>query len=493
MKRKAGILLHISSLPGKYGIGTLGEAAYKFVDFLEEAGQKYWQVLPIGPTSYGDSPYQSASVYAFNPYFIDFDLLQQEGLLDKADYENVCFGTNELDVDYALLFETKTKVLKKAYKNKEKISKEFKAFCQENKSWLDDYSLFMAIKESFGSVAWNEWPNEYRLKDAKTLAIFKEKNAEDIDVCKFIQFLFYRQWMALKKYANDKKIKIIGDMPIYVAYDSSDVWGEPELFYLDSNLDPIDVSGCPPDGFSEDGQLWGNPLYNWEYMKNHGYEWWVKRIKAALTLFDVVRIDHFRGFAGYFAIKFGEKTARHGEWRKGPGYDLFSVINERLPGSEIIAENLGFLDDDVRKLLSQCGYPGMCIAEFEFGDANYSSMRDGFEQNNVIYTGTHDNQTVMSFYNEQPEDYKRFINDICNIKPTDLPNLRIIEKCMYSIPDTCIIPLQDYLGLTDDDGRMNVPSTLGENWRYRCKMEDFDKKLSSYIFHLTVKSSRYND
>lgn len=492
MSKKAGVLLHISSLPNPYGIGTLGSSAYMFVDFLEAAGQKLWQVLPIGPTSFGDSPYQSSSVYAFNPYFIDLDILSKKGLLQKEDYENLDFGCNELDVDYSKLFIVKNSILKKTYEKKDIVQEQFLEFCKENSFWLEDYALFFVIKEFFGNVAWNEWPKEYRLRDKKTLTIFRDKHFDEIETVKFIQYLFYDQWVQLKKYANDKGIEIIGDMPIYVAYDSADVWSYPTRFDLDENLNPIEVAGCPPDDFAEDGQLWGNPLYNWEHMAMNNYSWWVERIKMSMKIFDIVRIDHFRGFAGYFAIKFGEPNARNGVWKKGPGYDLFKAVNEKLPDAKIIAENLGFLDEDVHKLLNQCGYPGMVIAEFEFGDGNsYSPMRGNFSYNNVIYTGTHDNQTIASFYEEQPDEFKDKIDDICSIYFHHKPWLRIIERIFRTEPKFAIVPLQDYLGLLDDEGRMNIPSTLGKNWRYRARLKDFSPRLARYMKQLTIESGRY--
>ena len=491
MERKAGILLHVSSLPNKYGIGTLGKSAYQFVDFLASAGQKYWQVLPITPTNYGDSPYQSSSVYAYNPYFIDFDILNEMGLLRKCEYQNEYYGSNPKDVDYACLFDVKNRVLKRACTRRDLYEKQFKKFCKDNAIWLDGYALYEAIKEFFGNKSWNTWPSEYRLRDEKTLKKFIKEHKEEIEGKKFIQWLFYYQWMNLKEYATEKGVEIIGDMPIYVAYDSADVWANPEMFWLDENLNPVKVAGCPPDAFSPDGQLWGNPLYRWDLMKEANYSWWVSRISKSLELFDIVRIDHFRGFAGYFTIPFGDTTAHNGCWVEGPGYDLFRVINEQLPGAKIIAENLGFLDQSVHDLLDACGYPGMYIMQFDFGNGyDYSPLRDGLKENNVIYTGTHDNQTILSWYNELNDHLTWCVNEYFGITPQDKPHLKIVEGTMKTTPFMCIIPLQDYLGLLDSEGRMNIPSTLGVNWRYRCLRSDFNASLAKYIKKITKDSNR---
>ena len=492
MERKAGILMHISSLPGKYGLGSLGKEAYEFVDFLEKSGQTYWQVLPITPTNYGDSPYQSSSVYAFNPYFIDFDMLNKMGVLYKKDYKHEFYGNNPLDADYSNLFYVKNKVLSKVADHRNKWGKRFEAFKEDNKDWLEGYALYEAIKESFGYTAWNTWEPKYKLRDEKTIADFKKKNLAKIEQKMFIQFLFSYQWKRLKKYANKKGIKIIGDMPIYVAYDSADVWSNPSLFWLDENLNPVKVAGCPPDSFSPDGQLWGNPIYRYDLMKQDNYAWWVKRIGKSFEMFDVVRIDHFRGFAGYFTIPFGDTNAKRGNWVEGPGYALFKAVNEKIPGAQIIAENLGFLDESVHNLLNSCGYPGMYIMQFDFGDGyDYHPLQDGLDANNVIYTGTHDNQTIRAWYNELNDHLRYKVNEYFHIHDGGKEaHLRIIEGTMKTNVDTCIIPLQDYLGLTDDQGRMNIPSTLGCNWRYRCKREDYNDKLAEYIHKITAESHR---
>jgi len=491
MERKAGILMHISSLPNKYGIGTLGKEAYKFVDFLSEAKQTYWQVLPITPTNYGDSPYQSSSVYAFNPYFIDFDLLFEMGLIKKCDYQKASFGNNCTDINYEELFNNKNRILKLTYKNHFKYEKEFKRFVKDNASWLDGYALYESVKESFNYTAWYTWPSEYKFRDTKTINSYIKNNKENIETIKFIQWIFYYQWQNLRKYANKKGVKIIGDMPIYVAYDSADVWFNPELFLLDENLNPIKVAGCPPDYFSADGQLWGNPLYRYDLMALDNYSWWVKRIKKSFLMFDYVRIDHFRGFAGYYTIPYGDKTARNGSWVKGPGYDLFKAINEEIKNPQIIAENLGFLDDEVYRLLDLCGYPGMRIVQFDFGDGKeYNILKKPIDKNNIIYTGTHDNQTILSWYNDLNDEMKLLADEFFEINDSNKAHISIIKKAMSLDPDTCIIPLQDYLGLEDRTGRMNTPSTLGENWRWRSLKVSYNAKLARIIKDITINTKR---
>ena len=487
--KEAGILLHISSLPGKYGVGTLGKCAYDFVDFLKKSGQKIWQILPIGPTSYGDSPYSSTSAFAYNPYFIDLDLLVEDGLLEAIDLP-VSYPVNRVNYDY--LFNYKYPLLHKAYLKSEIYEKEFEKFIIENDDWLNDYAMFVAIKEWQNNLPWYEWYDNERKRNKDSLRWLTEEFKKDrIREIKFYQFLFYKQFIKLKKYANKNGISIMGDMPIYCAYDSADVWANPKDFQLDSNLRPKGVAGCPPDQFSADGQLWGNPLYDWEKMKKDGYSFWVKRVKHSFKLFDILRIDHFRGFAGYYSIPYVDSTARNGHWEVGPGYDLFKAINKSVPNARIVAENLGFLTKDVTKLLDKCGYPGMNIFQFELGDGKKAQIKKGFKENNVFYTGTHDNQTLMSFYNLQPKLYKKLIDDVCGIKFEDKPNLKIIEYAMNTNCDIVIIPIQDYLGLSDDIGRMNLPSTVSNsNWSYISRDFDYSNDLAKYINKITKASGR---
>lgn len=485
--KEAGILLHISSLPNKYGIGSLGKSAYDFVDFLNEAGQSIWQILPIGPTSYGDSPYSSLSSFAFNPYFIDLEILVEDGLLGKDDLPN---ENNSRRIDYSYLYDTRFNILYKAYLNRKPYEKEFLEFVESEKEWLDDYALYMVLKGYCNNKAWNEWYDDFKYKNLDSIAWAKNEFKDIILSHKFNQFLFYKQFQKLKSYANSKGIKIMGDMPIYCAYDSADVWANPHYFELDNKLNPINVAGCPPDQFTEDGQLWGNPLYNYELMKNDNYSWWVRRVKHSLRMFDILRIDHFRGFAGYYKIPYGDINAKNGFWVKGPGYDLFKEIEKAVPNAQIVAENLGFLTDDVFELLDECGYPGMHIFQFELGDGVKIPLKKGFKENTIIYSGTHDNQTIMTFYNELNEDYRKVVDSICKIKFTDRPNLKIIEHCMKQKSNFCIIPIQDYLGLTDEYGRMNTPSTLGGNWSYKTLQMDYSNELKDYILKITTKYNR---
>ena len=481
--KNRGVLLHISSLPSPYGIGTLGVEAYNFVDFLAKSGQAIWQILPIGPTSYGDSPYSALSAFAFNPYFIDLDLLVKENLINADDLP---VKVNSGRVNYENLFNTRYKILNKAYQNRYLVKDEFELFIKEEAYWLNDYALFMVIKKNNDNKAWNEWPDGLKYKRCDAIRSFTFNYSDEINEYKFYQFLAFRQWNNLKKYANKKGISIMGDMPIYCAYDSSDVWATPHYFRLDNELKPTFVAGCPPDGFSPDGQLWGNPLYNYDLMKKNNYFWWVKRVKHSLKLFDILRIDHFRGFAGYYAIPYGDKTAKNGHWEKGPKYRLFKAIKNECPNANIVAENLGFLTKDVFELLDKCEYPGMNIFQFELGDGkNRVPLKKGFKENNIFYSGTHDNQTIMSFYNELDENNKKLIDKLCDIKFTDRPNLKIIEFCMKQACKYTIIPLQDYLGLTDDLGRMNIPSTSMGNWTYRTRKSDFSEGLSAFMLEVS--------
>ena len=488
--KEAGVLLHISSLPGKYGVGSLGQCAYDFVDFLYESDQKIWQILPLGPTSYGDSPYSSTSAFAYNPYFIDLDLLVKDKLLKKEDLP-MPFEASRVDYNY--LKSTRFDLLHKAFLNYKFYEKEFNDYCIKNDYWLDDYAMFMTIKEWMNDKPWYEWYDNERTRRPESLKWLKEEFRPDrIKEYKFYNYLFYKQFIKLKKYANKKGILIMGDMPIYCAYDSSDVWANHNYFQLNDDLTPKAVAGCPPDFFSVDGQLWGNPLYDWDYMQKDNYSFWVKRVKHSFELLDILRIDHFRGFAGYYSIPYGEKTARNVHWEKGPGYNLFKVINKEIPNAMIVAENLGFLTKDVFKLLDKCNYPGMCIFQFELGDGNKNvPIKKGFKPNNVFYTGTHDNQTITSCYYLQSEKYKNIIDNLCDIKFYDRPNLKICEFAMKTDCDMVIIPIQDYLGLPDDSGRMNLPSTVSNsNWSYISKKSDYKKELSDFIKKITLESGR---
>ncbi len=480
--RKSGILLPVSSIPSKYGIGTFSKEAYQFVDFLEKAGQTLWQILPLGPTGYGDSPYQSFSTFAGNPYFIDLEALVKEGFLKRSDCLKYDFGDSENSVDYEKIYNSRFDVLRKAFKNSSiQENEDFQKFDKENAYWLDDYALFMAIKNANGGKSFLEWDDDLKLRKKKALENEKQKNKEEILFYKFQQYEFAKQWKALKKYANEKGIEIIGDIPIYVALDSADVWANPELFQLDKNLNPIGVAGCPPDAFSETGQLWGNPLYKWDYHKKTGYKWWLKRMAYCYELYDIVRIDHFRGFDEYYYIPYEDETAEFGHWEAGPGYDLFGTIKEKLGEKKIIAEDLGFLTDSVIELVRKCGYPGMKILQFAFNhkeESNYLPHR--YDHNSIVYTGTHDNDTVLGWYKTLCKKDKIFAKEYLNISSEEEIEWEFIRAALASVSDIAIIPMQDYLGL-GSEARINIPSTLGINWKWRMGQKDCNKKLATRI------------
>ena len=484
--RESGILLHITSLPSKYGVGSLGKPAYKFVDFLQKSGQKIWQILPIGPTAYGDSPYSSTSAYAINPFFIDLEMLLEEGLIDKEDLKEV--SVNRVDFNY--LFESRYNLFYKAYERFDKNNEDFIKFKNEEDYWLSDYAEFMVLKNEQENKPWYDWYYDFKTRKEESLNWLKGEFSYKIDYYKFIQFKLFEQFLKLKSYANKRGVSIMGDIPIYCAYDSADVWAHNEYFELDYEQKPVNVAGCPPDFFSPLGQLWGNPLYDWEYLKEKKYNFWVSRVKHSFKFFDILRIDHFRGFAGYYSIPYGSENAINGKWIEGPGYSLFKEIKNQVGNVRIVAENLGFLTPDVDKLLKKCGYPGMKIFQFELGYNNICPIKKGFNSNNLIYTGTHDNQTIMSFYNALNTRDKKIVDKVCNIGFFDRPNLKIIEYSMKSNCDICIVPLQDYLGLSDDLGRMNTPGVALGNWGYISKENDFTSDLLNYIKNLTKESNR---
>ncbi len=466
--RTSGILMHISSLPSPYGIGTMGKEARKFVDFLDKAGQTYWQILPICPTSYGDSPYQSFSSFAGNPYFIDLDYLCKDKLLTKKECLSYEWGGNPEFVEYGTLYENRFPLLKKAYQRfKKALPADFADFCEKNSDWLDDYALFMALKDANGGVAWFEWEKDLKLRKPSAIEKAKEEFADDVEFWKMLQYLFFKQWTELKAYANEKGIQIIGDVPIYVAGDSADVWANPGQFYLDENLDPIDVSGCPPDAFSDDGQLWGNPLFRWDAMKKDGYTWWTKRIKAMSELYDVVRIDHFRGFDSYYAIPAKDKTARNGEWREGPGMDLFNALEKKLGRLNIIVEDLGYLTPSVKQLLKDTGFPGMKLIQFAFDSREESDyLPHTYQKNCVVYTGTHDNDTIMGWFKTAPKESVKYAKEYLRLNKEEGYNWGTMKAVWGCVGDMAIVPMQDILGI-GSEGRMNTPSTLGMNWKWR--------------------------
>lgn len=479
MKRRAGVLMHISSLPGTRGIGSMGKAAYEFVDFLAKAKLSLWQVLPLCPTSYGDSPYQSPSALAGNPYFIDLDVLAEDKLLKPEELPTYKVAP----VDYAAVYFERFDTLKKAFKRFiKKPPADYADFKRENAFWLDDYALFMAIKEAHGMQAWEMWEDCYKFRTADMTEF--DKPAE---FHKFLQYEFFKQWAALKAYANGKGVDIVGDMPIYVAYDSVEVWGNPKQFLLNDDLSRKVVAGVPPDYFSADGQLWGNPIYDWEYMKSTGYAWWVMRMKMALKLYDVVRIDHFRAFADYYVIPADRTDAKVGEWRPGPGMELFDVINRELNNPAIIAEDLGELHECVRELVRATGFPGMKIMQFSFDGNPYNDFYyTNYQPNCVAYPGTHDNDTTRGWFESLDEQNKALVRRTLGIDGDDVAAV-IVDRLLSSRADTVIIPMQDFLNLPAS-ARMNIPSTLGGNWAWRSRAAW--KKLAPEIRTLVERYNR---
>ncbi len=490
--RASGILLPVASLPSKYGIGGFTKEAYEFIDFLEKAKQTYWQVLPMGPTGYGDSPYQSFSTFAGNPYFIDLEELIEEGLLTAKDCEKVPCGKDVNIIEYEEIYKGRFKLLRKAFQKSKKMGRyekdaDYKQFVKDNAFWLEDYALFMAIKASHKGVAFEKWPAEEKMKKPAAMKKAKAdpKLAEEMEFQRFIQYLFAKQWKALKAYANSKNVKIIGDIPIYVAMDSADTWSHPELFLLDENKTPIGVAGCPPDYFSAMGQLWGNPLYRWDYHKETGYDWWLKRLSHCFAMYDVVRIDHFRGFDEYYHIPYGDKTAEFGHWEKGPGYELFATVKKVLGKQPIIAEDLGLLTPSVVKLVQKCGYPGMKILEFAFDSGEENDyLTHTYGKNCIVYTGTHDNDTVCGWWSSLKNKDKVFAKEYLGVKSNKDVPVALISEAMKSVADTCIIPMQDYLGL-GSEARINTPSTLGGNWAWMMKENAYTAELAEHIAKLT--------
>lgn len=493
MRRASGILLPVSSIPSPYGIGMFSKSAYDFVDFLVEAGQTYWQILPLGPTSYGDSPYQSFSTFAGNPYFIDLEALIEEGVLTKAECKKADCEQNCHYVEYGLLYKKRFALLRKAYERSEiSNDKDFLKFVDENQSWLKDYALFMAVKNCFDGVSWLEWAEDIRLRWGNAMEYYYREYAQEIEFYEYLQYKFMQHWLKLKAYANEKGIRIIGDIPIYVALDSADVWAHPDLFQLDKDRVPTAVAGCPPDAFSDKGQLWGNPLYRWEMHKNQQYDWWVRRMEHCYQLYDVVRIDHFRGFDEYFSIPYGDEDATGGHWEKGPGLELFRALETRLGHKDIIAEDLGLMTDSVRRMVKESGYPNMKVLGFAFDvDGQSDHLPHRYDKNCVVYTGTHDNETIMQWFDGLTKKELAFVHDYMNNAQTPREDVRwdFIRLAMLSTADTCIIPIQDYLGL-GAEARMNFPSTLGDNWKWRLGKGDITKALIKEIAHITKLSCR---
>ena len=480
MRRSCGVLLPISALPSPYGIGTLGKAAYDFVDFLTEAGQSWWQLLPVGPTSYGDSPYQSFSTYAGNPYFVDLDLLVRDGLLKKEEIEARDWGRDPSRVDYAAIYRSRFQLLQIAVdRGWERDADKVKAFSEKNAGWLPDYALFMALKRHFDMRAWTQWEDEdIRLRRPAAVERYQRELSEDIRLFTYIQYLFFRQWEALRTYAHKKGIGMIGDLPIYVAMDSADVWAEPDSFQLDERNIPKEVAGVPPDYFSEDGQLWGNPLYNWDAMKADGYGWWIRRVDGASRLYDILRIDHFRGLESYWAVPYGEPTAKNGRWIKGPGMNLVGVLKGWFSSLQFIAEDLGYLTPEVRQFLQDSGFPGMKVLEFAFDSREPSDyLPHTYTPNCVCYVGTHDNAPVMAWKDEADPDDVALAVRYLGLNQEEGFHWGMIRGGQSSVADLFIAQMQDYLGL-GADSRMNTPGLLGGNWQWRLMPEQLDAMLA---------------
>ena len=495
-KRQSGVLMHISSLPGKYGIGSFGQSAYDFVDFLVRTKQRYWQILPLGTTSYGDSPYQSFSAFAGNTYFIDFDILIEEGLLDEADVKGADFGDDPKKVDYAKIFDARRPIMEKAVARFLKADdlSDYESFVEQNAAWLEIFAEYMAIKEHFDNLAWTEWPDEaIRRRDAASLASYREKLADKLTYHRVTQYLFFKQWLRLKAYANEHHIEIVGDMPIYVAADSADVWAQPHFFKTDAVGKPTCVAGCPPDEFSETGQLWGNPIYDWEAMDKDGYAWWIERLRESFKIYDIVRIDHFRGFESYWEVPADSETSATGKWVKGPDYKLFAAVKEALGDLNIIAEDLGFMTDEVIELRERTGFPGMKILQFAFNPDDESIDSPHLAPNNsVMYTGTHDNNTVLGWYKDEIDDATRqYMAQYTNRKEYETVPHAMLRTIFASVSFMAIATMQDLLEL-DSAARMNYPSTIGGNWTWRMTAEELNPIVEGELYSLTKTYRRMN-
>lgn len=486
MERSSGILLHISSLPGRYGIGDFGLGAYNFVDFLEKAGQKNWQILPLGITSFGDSPYQSFSAFAGNPYFIDLNELINAKYIKKEDVEKLTLNNNPRQVNYNLLYIEKMKLLKKAYSNaRDNIYNKLKEFYNENHDWTRDFALFMALKSKHDNKSWLEWDRKYQEYNSKDVLEFEVDNQEQIYFWIFTQYLFYSQWERLKSYANSKGVKIIGDLPIYVSADSADIWSKPYLFKLDEDFQLQTVSGVPPDDFTSEGQLWGNPIYNWDAMEDEDYKWWIRRIKHSFDLFDTLRIDHFRGFESFWEVQYGQKNAINGKWSKGPGMKLFNKIREELGDLDIIVEDLGFITGDVRQFVKESTFPNMKVLQFAFNSLEESEhMPHRFTQNMVVYTGTHDNPTLREWFKAASKEELLYLMRYFKLNLDEGFNFGIIRGAWSSCANLAIAPMQDLLD-GEKTSRMNTPSTIGENWTWRITQEELTEDIAKKMKVLT--------
>ena len=487
--RGSGILMHITSLPSPYGVGTMGKEAYAFIDFLEAAGQTHWQILPLTPTGYGDSPYQSCSTYAGNHYLIDLDLLIEEGLLVPEDVSNIDWCETPEKADFGKLYNHRLTVLGRAYA-RFAGGEDFDGFCSENSMWLSDFALFMALKEQFGGKPWFQWEEPLKRRDGDAIWNARQLLKDRIRFYSFVQYLFFRQWEALRAYAGQKGIRIIGDVPIYVPLDSCDVWANPELFQLDAQLAPTAVAGCPPDAFSEDGQLWGNPLYRWDVMAKDGYDWWIRRLAAAGRLYDVVRMDHFRGFEAYWAVPFGDTTAKNGKWIKGPDMDFIRTVRHKLPTLELIAEDLGFLTQEVLDLRDESGLPGMKVLEFAFDSREPSEyLPHTYIANTVCYTGTHDNMTMRQWFETAQPDAVAYATEYMSLTREEGLVWGVIRTAFASVSDLCVVQMQDYLNL-GAEARMNFPGVASGNWTWRMAAGSATESLAKRIRGLATLYGR---
>ena len=487
--RKSGILMHITSLPGPYGVGTMGKNAYAFLEFLHKSCQQSWQMLPLTPTGFGDSPYQSCSAYAGNPYLIDLDTLVRQHLLKKEELLAVDWGDDDTRVDFGKLYNGRTPILKLAY-SRFRNDRALNAFIRKNASWLNDYALFMALKETHGFAPWFQWEEELKTRDPEALEAQRQALAEPIRFYCFVQYLFFRQWTALRKKAEEYGIELIGDVPIYVPYDSVEVWKDPQLFQLDEQLTPTAVAGCPPDAFTADGQLWGNPLYRWDVLEKTGYKWWIDRLAAAGKLFDVVRLDHFRGFEAYWAVPYGDENARGGKWVKGPGMSFVNALKKNLPDLDFIAEDLGFLTQEVLDLRDDSGYPGMKVLEFAFDSMEPSEYRPHtYTANTVCYTGTHDNMTMRQWFEEASEEAVKVAVDYMTLTKKEGYVWGTIRTAMGSVSNRAIVQMQDYLNL-GAEARMNFPGKPSGNWTWRAKKGYLTGSLAARILELSQRYDR---
>ena len=490
--RQSGILMHILSLPGKGGVGTLGQEAYDFVDFLKASGMQLWQMLPVGPTGYGESPYQCSSIFAGNPLMISLPRLKEEGLLSFEESE-LFVPAREDQIDYAAVRANKELLLRRAFAQSEaKLADELADF-RKNYTWVDDFSLFTAVKHHFDDKMWSQWPDvSIRLYEAEAVKHYRALLDEDVRYHTFVQYLFFRQWFALKEYANNNGVQLFGDMPIYVAEDSADTWTRPDVFQMDKNRVPRRVAGVPPDYFSADGQLWGNPLYRWTYLKERDFDWWIDRMAAMGKMYDLIRIDHFIGFANYFSIQHGAANARGGRWVIGPGKALFRAFRKHLPNLNIIAEDLGCVNDRVLDLLKFCGYPGMRVLTFGFsGEEDNVHLADNYVENSGVYTGTHDNDTVRGWIDNADEKTLAQAKEYLGFEEPEDGPAACVEKVMASVADRCVVPMQDVLGL-GSEARMNLPGTIGGNWMWRMLPGTTTAALAARLNDLTTRTNRRN-